>query len=195
MKYFGLLLAAIMVVTIFGGGSCERENAVTNQPEIGTTTPEQILEGLPTLKDGRFTIMPNRGCTRTPGYWKTHTIFDGKKYDATWALLPGGLGANTPFFGLGMTWYQVFWTSPAGGEAYYILAHHFMAAALNSRAGATMPAEVIAALQHAAILLNTYDGSPSPMSDVVGAVRDDFLSTKDILANFNEGLIGPGSCP
>ena len=39
------------------------------------------------------------GCTLTQGYWKTHSTYGpASKPDATWNLLPGGLGPDTVFF-------------------------------------------------------------------------------------------------
>ena len=77
------------------------------------------------------------GCTLTQGYWKTHSTYGpASKPDATWNLLPGGLGPDTVFFLSGDTWYEVFWTAPAG-NAYYNLAHQYMAARLNVLDGAS----------------------------------------------------------
>ena len=72
------------------------------------------------------------GCTLTPGYWKTHSKYGPAPYDATWAEI----GEDTPFFASGKTWYDALWTEPKGGEAYYILAHAYIAAALNFKNGA-----------------------------------------------------------
>ena len=55
-------------------------------------------------------------CTRTPGYWKTHSEFGPAPYDATWAQLPSG--ASTTFFLSGKTYYQVLWT-PRQGTALH----------------------------------------------------------------------------
>ena len=73
------------------------------------------------------------GCSLTPGYWKTHSEFGPAPYDDTWAQLPNG--ASTPFYLSGKTYYQVLWTAPQG-NAYYILAHAFIAAKLNGLNGA-----------------------------------------------------------
>ena len=86
------------------------------------------------------------GCTLTQGYWKTHSDKGPAPYDATWAFLPDG--ADTPFFDLGQSWYQVFWTPPKGGNANFILAHQYMAAYLNQLGpdGAASTPEVDAAM-------------------------------------------------
>ena len=86
------------------------------------------------------------GCTLTQGYWKTHSTYGpASKPDATWNLLPGGAGPDTVFFLSGASWYQVFWTAPAGNQ-YYNLAHQYMAARLNVLDGASVPASVAAAI-------------------------------------------------
>ena len=53
------------------------------------------------------------GCTLTPGYWKTHSEYGPAPYDDTWALMPAG--ADTPFFGTGVSYYEMLWTEPQGG--------------------------------------------------------------------------------
>ena len=108
------------------------------------------------------------GCTLTQGYWKTHSAYGPAPYDDNWARVGNTddagwnaldlpdvctgdqCGEDTPFFG-GDTWYNVFWTPPAG-NVYYNLAHQYMAATLNVLNGATMPAHVFDAWQEATTL-------------------------------------------
>ena len=133
---------------------------------------------------------PPGGCTLTPGYWKTHSEFGPAPYDATWAQLPNG--ASTPLFGTGTTWLQAFNTPPAG-QAYWILAHAWMAATLNGLAGAdTSP--VTAQLAQAAALLDQYDGSPQSMAAITRPVRATFISLAAALDAYNNGVTGPGHC-
>ena len=66
------------------------------------------------------------GCSLTPGYWKTHSEYGPAPYDDTWAMLPNG--ADTIFYLSGQSYYDVLWTPPQGGNAYYILAHAYIAA-------------------------------------------------------------------
>ena len=138
------------------------------------------------------TVPCGSGCTLTQGYWKTHSDKGPAPYDETWALLPGGLGANTVFFLSGQTWYQVFWTAPAG-NAYYNLAHQYMAARLNLLNGAD-GSVVASALASATTLFNTY--TPAQIAALKGssALRAQFISLAGTLGSFNEGLIGPGHC-
>jgi hypothetical protein len=125
------------------------------------------------------------GCSLTPGYWKTHSSYGPAPYDATWA----SLGEDTTFFLSGQTYYQVLWTSPSGGNAYYILAHAYIAAVLNDLNGADTSA-VSSQIAHAAALFAIY----TPTSTLSRAVRADFIATAGILDNYNNGLIGPGHC-
>ena len=131
------------------------------------------------------------GCTKTYGYWKTHTTYDGtKKQDATWAQIGG---ENQLFFKTGQSWYEVLMTTPSGGNAYYILAHQYIAAILNKAAGANTSV-VAAHLAHAAELLDQYDGYPMKMTDMTGSVRNDFVATAALLDQYNNGVTGPGHC-
>ena len=85
------------------------------------------------------------GCTLTFGYWKTHSQYGPAPYDATWEQIQPN-GENSNFFLSGKNWHQVLWTSPAGGSAYYILAHQYIAAVLNQKNGATSTTTVNLAL-------------------------------------------------
>jgi hypothetical protein len=132
------------------------------------------------------------GCTLTPGYWKTHSERGPAPYDDTWAQLSNG--ADTPFFTSGKTYYQVLWTPPAG-NAYYILAHAYIAAQLNELNGSDL-SDVQAAFNSATTLFNTY--TPAQVAAARGpsgnALRSQFTSLATILDNYNNGLTGPGHC-
>ncbi len=127
------------------------------------------------------------GCTLTPGYWKTHSEYGPAPYDDTWAQLP--TGADTLFFLSGQSYYSVLWTPPTGGNAYYILAHAYIAAKLNVLNGAD-PAAAQAALNWATTFFSTY----TPTSKLSRTVRSDALYYAGILDRYNNGLIGPGHC-
>ena len=127
------------------------------------------------------------GCTLTQGYWKTHSIKGpAKKADPAWDLVGG---PNATFYSSGKTWYQVFWTPPAG-NAYYNLAHQFMAARLNVLSGASTTAEVDASLAYAQTFFSTY----TPSSKLSSTVRNLALKNAGTLDNYNNGAIGPGHC-
>jgi hypothetical protein len=133
---------------------------------------------------------PGDGCTLTQGYWKTHSEFGPAPYDATWAELPNG--ASTPFFQTGLTWKQMFDTTPSG-SAYPILAHQWMAATLSGLAGADTSA-VTAELATGQALLEMYDGNPKSAADITKDVKKQFTAVAEKLDAYNNGLIGPGHC-
>lgn len=128
------------------------------------------------------------GCTLTPGYWKTHSKYGPAPYDDTWAQV----GEDAAFFLSGQTYYQVLWTPP-GGNAYYILAHAYIAARLNQLGGADFTAAQ-AAFNSATALFGTY--TPAQVAAMKGSstVRQQFNSLAATLDNYNNGLIGPGHC-
>ncbi len=132
------------------------------------------------------------GCTLTIGYWKTHSEFGNAPYDDTWAKL-GPDGASTQFYLSGQTWYEVFWTAPAGNQ-YYNLAHQFMGATLNKLNDASSTPEVDAALAEAMDLFATY--TPAQVAAFRGnsTVRARFVALALLLDQYNNGLIGPGHC-
>jgi hypothetical protein len=129
------------------------------------------------------------GCTLTPGYWKTHSQYGPAAFDDTWNLI----GANSPFFLSGKTYYQALWTAPQG-NAYYILAHAYIAAKLNQLNGASIPANVLTAYNQATVLLNTY--TPAQVAALRGnsPVRGQFINLASTLDSYNDGLTGPGHC-
>ena len=130
------------------------------------------------------------GCTLTQGYWKTHSEYGPAPYDDTWAKLPNG--ADTLFFGTGLTYYEVLWTVPKGGNAYFILAHQYIAAELNRLNGAYAPPEVQEAMEAAADLLKKYEDDayiPKKSPDRAYAIQ-----LYELLDDYNNGYIGPGHC-
>jgi PKD repeat protein len=132
------------------------------------------------------------GCTLSHGYWKTHSSYGPAPYHDTWA----SLGEDTQFFLSGQSYHEVLWTAPQGGNAYYILAHQYIAAELNVLNGASMPVEVVDAKNEAQNLLNTY--TPSEMAALRGRVgretREQVLALAETFDNYNNGVIGPGHC-
>jgi hypothetical protein len=128
------------------------------------------------------------GCSLTPGYWKTHSAYGPAPYDDTWALLPNG--ADTPFYISGQTYYQVLWTNPRGGNAYYILAHQFIAAKLNLLNGASSTPQVNAALAWA----GTFFATNTPTTALSKTVRNAALGYAFTLDQYNNGYTGPGHC-
>jgi hypothetical protein len=129
----------------------------------------------------------NNGCTLTQGYWKTHTEAS-KHYDDTWASVGG---SNAAFFLSGKTYAQVMTTPPAG-NAYYQLAHQYIAAKLNSQNGATLPPNVQTAFNSATSLLSST--TPTQAAGLKGGAKNTWTTLAGTLASFNEGTTGPGHC-
>lgn len=134
----------------------------------------------------------SQGCTLTPGYWKTHSRQGPAPYDDTWLQL-GPPQESKPFFVSGKTWYQALWTPPAG-NAYYILAHAYIATSLNALNGASMPPEVQAAWNEATALFSSW--TPAQVGAQKGnqQPRKRFLELAGLLDMYNNGLLGPGHC-
>lgn len=137
----------------------------------------------------KVTVPCAGGCTLTQGYWKTHSDRGPAPYDDAWKNV-GALEEDTAFYLSGKTWYQVFWTPPAG-NAYYNLAHQYMAAKLNVLNGASTTAAVDAALAGANTLLSAQGVNDTTLS---AAERKLALAYASTLDQYNNGLIGPGHC-
>jgi hypothetical protein len=169
-------------------GATELTVQLISGPDLGFPNPSSfiwIAAGL--------SIPEGVGCTLTPGYWKTHSEFGPAPYDNTWALiLPSG--ASSPFFLSGQTYYQVLWTEPSG-NAYYILAHAYIAAQLNQLNGTSIPADVLTAFNTATTLFNTYTPAQIGVLKGSSALRQQFVSLAGILDDYNNGITGPGHCP
>jgi hypothetical protein len=118
------------------------------------------------------------GCTYTQGYWKNHP-----------GMWPAGSDPEATFFESGQTWLGVLKTPPAVGNAYYILAHQYIAAKLNILNGAD-PAAVATAITWAEKFFNEY----TPTSTLLKSVRNQATSYANLLDQYNNGYIGPGHC-
>jgi hypothetical protein len=127
-------------------------------------------------------LVVGTGCTYTQGRWKN-------KNSATTAQYDFDGGTNN-----GLT---VLQTAPKGNP-YYILAHQYIAAALNVAAGASMDNggagtadDVLAAFQAAtAYFAVASAGTPLPSP----YTKDQVTALAAILDQYNNGLLGPGHC-
>jgi hypothetical protein len=117
------------------------------------------------------------GCTYTPGYWKTHP--------EAW---PSTFQPDDPA-GNGQTVMEALWTPPRG-SAWHQLAHQYIAALLNSEAGASSPQAVKEAIGQGFFLLalgpELVNGNKEP--------RQSARSYAETLDDYNNGIIGPGHC-
>lgn len=138
-----------------------------------------------------------QGCTLTQGYWKTHndSFKGGAPTDDEWVTLLGASAEESLFFNSSISWFDVFWTAPKG-NAWYQLAHQYMAAALNISSGAD-PSAVSATMTSVEAFFNSaaYD-TPAEFAAISkkSQIRKDVITWAGILGSYNEGTIGPGHC-
>lgn len=151
-------------------------------PNVDGKTGDSFLTGAALL-----TTTYEQGCTLTQGYWKTHSSYGPAAHpDDTWNLVGG---PDATFFLSGQTYLQVLNTA-VKGNAYYILAHQYIAAELNMLAGAYL-GEVEEEFDDAADLLAMYTPAQVKSNKSVSAL---FTSLGGLLDDFNNGIIGPGHC-
>ena len=144
------------------------------------------------------------GCTRTQGYWKTHSagFSKGKKADE-WANYAEGTcphGETDILFGA-VTKLDALTTPPANGDACLIAAKQYVAFILNRDClGSCVPGVVGEAVQCVESILFNTDYCPdklfsNPDTDELNAVRSQLLMCSSKLDAYNNGfLLGPGSC-
>ncbi|GEM_PF-1213503 len=143
------------------------------------------------------------GCTLTQGYWKTHSAYGPAPYDETWAMV----GEDTPFFISGLTWHEILWTPPKGGNAYIQLAHQWIAAYLNQLNEASSTPEVDDAMQHGWNVFLSCEPYAStthgpgkgkkgkqPVASCEYASDWEIRQWASTLDRYNNGDIGPGHC-
>jgi hypothetical protein len=161
------------------------------------------------------------GCTLTQGYWKTHSEFGPAPWNKdVWGQVMGtgalscgspvgppsqrsdgdgaGYGASVVFNdGFGdyvgsVCYFDVYWSADnKKGNFWYHLAHQYIAAELNVLSGAD-PTAVSTALADAKALLEANAGTKT--IDNKNPDRDKAVTLAGILADYNEGEIGPGHC-
>lgn len=114
---------------------------------------------------------PPKGCVRTQGYW-------GNKPGVVW---PKGYERNAPFFRSGLSWQEVL-DSPVRGDAYFILAHQYIAAVLNIGAGASTPNS----LRSVVLAAGAWFANAAPGTCVKGACQLQ-RSWASVLDEYNNG--------
>lgn len=114
-------------------------------------------------------------------------MFGKAPYDNMWS----SIGENTGFFNSGKTYYEVLWTPPKG-NAYYQLAHQYVAAKLNIEKGAYVPLEIKTAIENATNKFENY--TPSNTILFQDLEKEEWTSLANLLTDFNEGAIGSGEC-
>jgi hypothetical protein len=183
---------------------------------------------------------PPSGCVLTQGYWKNHSSAGPAPYDNGWETIVGtaasscndptdtngaGVGTDVEFghewpspftqaIQSGECYYDVFRTQGKGGNAWYPLAHQYIAAWLNVEAGGASSAPVADELEAAADLLEFYDGNnripkrgdgfcqtQDQVTDPAYALCNQFgrdrqvaIQLNNILTDYNEGRLGVLHC-
>ena len=122
-------------------------------------------------------VTTSTGCTYTQGYYKNKGA----------SLLPAG-----NFYASGQTYLGVLQTAPKGGNAYYMLAHQFIAATLNAKS-ASVPAAVQTALAQSGAYFATAGVTPAAPYTAT-YTKDKLTSWAELLGRYNEGLTGPQHC-
>jgi hypothetical protein len=131
------------------------------------------------------------GCTLTQGYWKTHGPTPVGNNEYTWpqAVKDNGLYLGTNNYPA-VDLLNIF-NTPAQGNGLIALAHQLEAAKLNLANAASAPQEVLDAISAADFLINSLLVPPVGTGSLPSS-QTSALTT--ILANYNEGAIGPGHC-
>ena len=149
--------------------------------EIETSTKPECT--CPCTDDSDGCEGPNcaEGCTFTQGYWKNHNeLKTSANQKRDWPL---------PFdesqLMCGQKLLDILNTSPRG-EAWYILAHQYIAASLNAASGAST-SELGTALADARAMLTANCGG-------ITTNRQAAIDLSYKLDSYNNGLIGPGHC-
>jgi len=120
------------------------------------------------------------GCTKSVGYWRTHNSYATEPaLQEPWPIVEDAQLC-------GRTYFEIVNTPPKG-DAWLILAQQWIVALLNVMSGAGLPPDVYQALWDAEELL--WDCSIDPSE------REEAIGLAEILAAYNEGLMGPSPCP
>lgn len=162
---------------LYGGGSCRAVDAGfpdVSEPDANLPDPDAGIE--PDADS------PLAGCTRTRGYWSTHDEYQtGGLYD-DWPSPHDEMDLLC-----GSTWMSVVGLDGTG-NVWNRLAPQWIAATLNLAAGADAPQSVLDAQAQAGQMLTDECGG------IPTAEAQDAEDLKDLLDDFNNGVIGPGTC-
>jgi len=150
-------------------------------------TEEECEDGNPNSGDGCFQCMleEKMGCTLTQGYWKNHfENWPEELQDENFC---------------GDSYLDILETPSSNGDAYYILAHQYIAYLLNIANGATASGETLNQLEECAASI--YGIEQIDCDDVLedkypkqSDAREDALICSELFSAFNEGITGPGHC-
>jgi hypothetical protein len=167
-----------------------------NFPNTATfTTNDRALTGSASASV-KVTVVckpPETGCTRTPGYWKTHAGF-GPQADAVTPLLPISLGtaggAKTVVVTTAAQAVAILKKDDSSNGIEKLYAH-LLAAKLNLASGAS-GSSIASTIAAADAFLATHNAAD--WASLSGAQQAMVLGWKDALDAYNNGLSGPGHC-
>lgn len=128
------------------------------------------------------------GCTYTQGYWKNHSKYSKPKTEP-WPKQSNSLTSSEDIIMCGLSWYKIITTNPKLGNAWFILAHQYITASLNTYKGASSPLQVDLNTVSNLLINNC---SMIKSSSVLG---QEFIILGGILASYNEGLLELNHCP
>lgn len=128
------------------------------------------------------TAPPAGGCTRPGGWWKSHHSFAVLPTNQ----IPWPVDETMPI--CRRTILQWVDSNPVAGDVWHVLARQTIVALLNTRSGASAPAQVVTSLESAKQLLNR--GCVVSAADMPLV-----MPLLTVLTDYNNGVIGPGTCP
>ena len=174
---------------------CGEELRITNHATIvesgpyppGTEPESDDASASIVVKTGECPPKPaNPGCTLTQGYWKNHAWPAHPMWApstlATWPDIN-----DWKFFDSGIEWPDVLDVAPRG-DAYFILAHQYIAASLNQQNGAYVPEEV------RNTLVAAYDYFSLTAAERAEFDRETLIAWATVLDRYNNGQLGVPHC-
>ena len=122
------------------------------------------------------------GCTLTQGYWKNHSeLASNRNQVRDW---PAPFDERDTMCGESLL--DILNVAPRG-EAWYILAHQFIAASLNAASGASTDGMAADLEEAEALLLSSCGGISS-------GDRARAIELSELFDAYNNGLLGPAHC-
>ena len=174
---------------------CGQEFRITNHAKIvesgpyppGVEPESDDASATIVVKTGECPPQPaNPGCTLTQGYWKNHAWpvhpMWGPSTLATWPDI-----LNYKFFDTTIEWPDVLNVEPRG-DAYFILAHQYIAASLNQQNGAYVPEVVRQAL------VDAFDYFSLRPAERAAVDRSKLIALATVLDQYNNGQLGVPHC-
>lgn len=176
------------IIDLYNFAACGETYPFTNTIALTESGPRASGEAAQIRRDSTTLLVrtgdcapkpASPGCTRTMGYWKNHPWPSGFWYMQEVPTLK--------FFDTGFTWRGILGVQPRG-DAYFILAHQYVAARLNQSAGSYVPPEVVQALKGAHDYFSLTPTSRALFS------RATIIKWADLLDRYNNGKLGVPHC-